>query len=158
MSREMHNTATYSSKDVFDPFIDHSYCKGQREDNVVDPHGKTSRACQTDFTMDDWRHWQEEADRLKTENAELLKKCCNKAEQKRNFFYDNVVKSDEFCDNVVKFYTGVPSHSCLLMLFDVHNVEAQKLKYWDKNKNRTVCYQKTDKKKVWTKEDPISYA
>ena len=33
------------------------------------------------------------------------------------------------------------------MLFDVHNVEAQKLKYWDKNKNRTVSYEKTNKKK-----------
>ena len=121
----MHNTATYSTKNVLDPFIDHSYCKGQKEDNVVDPHGKTSRACQTDLTMDDWRHLQEEADWLKTENAELLKKCCSKAEQKLNFFYDDVVKSDES----VKFYTGVPSHSCLLVLFDVHNVQAQKLKY-----------------------------
>ena len=144
VSGEMHNTATYSTKDVFNPFIDHSYCEGQKKDkDVVDPQGKTSRACQTDLTIDDWRLLQEEADRLKIENAELLKKCCNKAEQKRNFFYDDVVKSDES----VKFYTGIPSHSCLLMLFDVHNVEAQKLKYWDKNKNRTVCYEKTDKKK-----------
>ena len=138
----MCHTATYSTKEVFDPFIDHSYCKGQKKDNLVDPHGKTSRACQTDFTMDDWRHLQKEAARLKTENAELSKKCCNKAEQKRNFFYDDVVKSDES----VKFYTGAPSYSCLLMLFDVHNVEAQKLKYWDKNKNTTVSYEKTDKK------------
>ena len=116
VSGEMHNTATYSTKDVFNPFIDHSYCKGQKKDkDVVDPQGKTSRACQTDLTIDDWRLLQEEADRLKIENAELLKKCCNKAEQKRNFFYDDVVKSDES----VKFYTGIPSHSCLLMLFDV---------------------------------------
>ena len=140
VSSEVHNTATHSTKDVLDPFIDHSYCKGQKEDNVVDPPGKTSRAS---FTMEDWRHLQEETDRLKTENAELLKKCYDKAEQKRNFFYDDVVKSDES----VKFYTGAPSHSCLLVLFDVHNVEAQKLKYWDKKKNRTVSYEKTDKKK-----------
>ena len=33
------------------------------------------------------------------------------------------------------------------MLFDVHNVEAQKLKHWDENKNRTVSYGKTNKKK-----------
>ena len=94
--------------------------------------------------MEDWRHLQEETDRLKTENAELLKKCCDKTEQKQNFFYDDVVKSDES----VKFYAWVPSHSCLPMLFDVHNIEAQKLKYWDKNKNRTVSYEKTDKKSL----------
>ena len=52
VSSEMHNTATHSTKDVFDPFIDHIYCKGQKEDNVVDPLGKISRASQTDFTMD----------------------------------------------------------------------------------------------------------
>ena len=88
MSSEMHNTATHSTKDVFDPFIDHSYrkAKGQKEDNVVDPPGKTSRASQTDFTLEDWRHLQEETDRLKAENAELLKKCCDKAEQKRISF------------------------------------------------------------------------
>lgn len=54
----------------------------------------------------------------------MLKKCSNETEQKRNLFYKDVVKSDES----VKFYTGVPSHFCLLMLFDVNSVEAQNLK------------------------------
>ena len=77
VSSKMHNTATHSTKDVFDPFIDHSYCKakGQKEDNVIDPPGKISRASQTYLTLEDWRLLQEETDRLKAENAELLKKC-----------------------------------------------------------------------------------
>ncbi len=59
----------------------------------------------------------------------------NKAVRKRDLFVEDVLKSDES----VEFYTGIPSHACLPMLFNVHHDEAQKLKYWDKNKNKTVC-------------------
>ncbi len=145
LSDETQNTSYSSSScstnTVFDPFIDHSYCK--REDNVVSPMGKTTRACQTDLSMDDLRQWEEQVNKLKSENAKLLNKCSNKAALKRDLFHEDVIKSDES----VKFYTGIPSHACLLMLFDTHHAEAQKLKYWDKNKDKTMSYELNGRKK-----------
>ena len=130
-----------NSYTVFDPFMDHSYC--DREDNMVDSSVDTSASCQTDITLDDLKQWEEQAKELKTENAELLNKYSDKAALKNYLFYEDVIKSDES----VKFYTGIPSRACLLMLFDVHCIEAEKLKYWDKNKDRTVSYEQNGRKK-----------
>ena len=56
---------------------------------------------------------------------------------------EGVLKSDES----VRFYTGVPSLSCLQMLSELLRPEAEKMKYWDRNKGKTMAYQTSGKKK-----------
>ena len=59
-------------------------------------------------------------------------------ELKRDLFMEDVQQDD----NSVKFYTGLPSLSCLLMLFDFLKPVANCMKYWDrKNKTRAETYQ-----------------
>ena len=59
-------------------------------------------------------------------------------ELKRYFFLEDVQRDD----SSVKFYTGFPSLSCLLMLFDFLKPIANSMKYWDgKNKTRAETYQ-----------------
>ena len=59
-------------------------------------------------------------------------------ELKRDLFME-VVQRD---DSSVRFYTGLPSLSCLLMLFDFLKPVANCMKYWDgKNKTRAETYQ-----------------
>ena len=50
-------------------------------------------------------------------------------------------------DESVKFYTGIPSLTCLMMIFNLLKPFAEKLKYWDKNKGTEVSYQKDSTKK-----------
>ena len=50
-------------------------------------------------------------------------------------------------DESVKFYTGIPSLTCLMMIFNLLKPFAEKLKYWDKNKRTEVSYQKDSTKK-----------
>ena len=38
----MNNTATYPTKDVFNPFIAHSYSGGEKKDSVVEPQRQMS--------------------------------------------------------------------------------------------------------------------
>ena len=56
---------------------------------------------------------------------------------------DDVLKDDES----VKFYTGIPTLACLTMIFNLLKPFAEKLKYWDKNKEKGVMYQKDSSKK-----------
>ena len=57
---------------------------------------------------------------------------------KRDLFMENVQRDD----SSVKFYTGLPSLSCLLMLFEFLKPIANCMKYWDgKNKTRAETYQ-----------------
>ena len=45
-------------------------------------------------------------------------------------------------DSSVQFYNGLPSLSCLLMLFDFLKLIASSMKYWDgKNKTPAETYQ-----------------
>lgn len=53
-------------------------------------------------------------------------------ELKRDLFLEDVQRDD----SSVKFYTGLPSLSCLLMLFDFLKPIANSMKYWD-GKNKT---------------------
>ena len=50
-------------------------------------------------------------------------------------------------DESVKFYTGIPSLTCLMMIFNLLKPFGEKLKYWDKNKGTEVSYQKDSTKK-----------
>ena len=59
-------------------------------------------------------------------------------ELKRDLFKEDVQRDD----SSVKFYTGLPSLSCLLMLFDFLKPVANCMKYWEgKNKTRAETYQ-----------------
>ena len=59
-------------------------------------------------------------------------------ELKRDLFMEDVQRDD----SSVKFYTGLPSLSCLLMFFDFLMPIANCMKYWDgKNKTRAETYQ-----------------
>ena len=59
-------------------------------------------------------------------------------ELKRDLFMEDVQRDD----SSVRFYTGLPSLSCLLMLFDFLKPVANCMKYWDgKNKTRAETYQ-----------------
>ena len=58
---------------------------------------------------------------------------------------DDVLKDDES----VKFFTGIPSLACFMMIFNLVKPFAEKLKYWDKNKEKEVSYQKVQVKKAW---------
>ncbi|XP_015770372.1 PREDICTED: uncharacterized protein LOC107348807 [Acropora digitifera] len=90
-----------------------------------------------------WEDNQEELIRLRKENEELRQKLQDKPTIKRELFMEDVLKSDES----VRFYTGVPSLSCLQMLSELLRPEAEKLKYWDRNKGKTMAYQTSGKKK-----------
>lgn len=80
---------------------------------------------------------------MKEENANLKAKLTNSKQLKRELFVDDVLKDDES----VKFYTGIPSLACLTMIFNLLKPFAEKLKYWDKNKEKEVTYQKDSSKK-----------
>ena len=58
-------------------------------------------------------------------------------ELKRDLFMEDVQRDD----SSVKFYTGLPSLSCLLVLFHFLKPVANCMKYWDgKNKTRAETY------------------
>ena len=56
---------------------------------------------------------------------------------------DDVLKDDES----VKFFTGIPSLACFMMIFNMLKPFVEKLEYWDKNKEKEVSYQKDSSKK-----------
>ena len=56
---------------------------------------------------------------------------------------DDVLKDDES----VKFFTGMPSLAFFMMKFNLLKPFAEKLEYWDKNKEKEVSYQKDSSKK-----------
>ena len=67
----------------------------------------------------------------------------DKPTTKRELFMEDVLKRDES----VRFCTGVPSLSCLQMRSELPRPEAEKLKYWDRNKGKSMAYQTSHKKK-----------
>ena len=76
-------------------------------------------------------------------NAELKSKLSNKKQLKRELFVDDVLKDDWS----VKFFTGMPSLACVMMIFNLLKPCAGKPEYWDKNKEKEVSYQKDSSKK-----------
>jgi len=48
---------------------------------------------------------------------------------------------DDVLDNSVKFYAGVPSLGCFTFISDLLKSKAEKLEYWDKNKDELMKYQ-----------------
>ena len=101
-----------------------------------------SVSCQTDMSMLDIERTQRE---MKT----LQKKLSEKARLKRDLFMEDVLKDDDS----VKFYTGIPTLNCFNMLVGLIKPEAQKLKYWDKNKDKKLKYQSTENSKPGPKRN-----
>lgn len=133
VTQEGKDTSDSSNEAVL---LDHNYC--QRLPN-------NHKGTQTDFPFEDLEVLTSEIDTLKEENARLKAKLTNNKQLKRELFVDDVLKNDES----VKFYTGIPSLACLTMIFNLKPF-AEKLKYWDKNKEKEVRYQKdSSKKKAW---------
>lgn len=56
---------------------------------------------------------------------------------------DDVLKDNES----VKFFTGIPSLACFMMIFNLLKPFVEKLEYWDKSKEKEVSYQKDSSKK-----------
>lgn len=76
------------------------------------PPSFVDKCTQTDLTCEDIKYMEEE-----------------KQELKREIFMDDVLKSNKS----VHFYTGLPSHACL-MLFSFLEPLAHAVKYWDNRK------------------------
>ena len=56
---------------------------------------------------------------------------------------NDVLKDNES----VKFFTGIPSLACFMMIFNLLKPFVEKLEYWDKSKEKEVSYQKDSSKK-----------
>lgn len=86
------------------------------------------KAVQTDLSADQITRMEQAHFKLQDRRGEL----------KRELFMEDVQRDD----SSVRFYTGLPSLSCLLMLFDFLKPIASSMKYWDgKNKTRAETYQ-----------------
>ena len=62
--------------------------------------------------------------------ADCKEKLENKTQLKRDLFIEDICKNDQ----TVRFYTGIPSLGCLLMVFNFLKPIAEKMKYWDGKK------------------------
>ena len=86
------------------------------------------KAVQTDLSADQITRMEQVHFKLQDHPGEL----------KRELFMGDVQRDD----SSVWFYTGLPSLSCLLILFDFLKPIASSMKYWDvKNKTRAETYQ-----------------
>ena len=127
--REDEDTSFPSNETVL---LDHDYCLQSND-----------KGTQTDLSFEDLQILTSTIDALKEENAKLKAKLADKKTLKRELFMQDVLNNDES----VKFYTGIPSLTCLMMIFNLLKPFAEKLKYWDKNKGTEVSYQKDSTKK-----------
>ena len=112
--------------------MDHDYCLQSND-----------KGTQTDLSFEDVQILTSNIDALKEENAKLKATLADKKTLKRELFMQDVLNNDAS----VKFYTRIPSLTCLMMIFNLLKPFAEKLKYWDKNKGTEVSYQKDSTKK-----------
>ena len=70
---------------------------------------------------------------------------------KRELFMDNVLNNDES----VKFYTGLPTLTGLMAIFNILKPLAEKLKYWDSNKGNKTNFQKNPSASLTTFQELI---
>lgn len=133
---EVESVVASSAANVQDIQHDHSYLLRAENDgidraSVSEPADKVrSVSCQTDITIGQLEELEEQIKNFKN-------KLSAKAKLKRKLFLEDVLKNDDS----VKFYIGLPSLGCFDMLVNFITPEAQKLKYWDKNKNKQMKYQ-----------------
>ena len=122
------STGNTSTADIGTIHNDHTYAETPSSDHVSEgtlAKNRSSTGTQTDVTLLDVQQWedhQEELIRLHQENEEMRQKLQDKPNTKRQLFMEDVLKSDES----VRFYTGVPSLSCLHMLSELLRPEGEK--------------------------------
>ncbi|PFX23183.1 hypothetical protein AWC38_SpisGene12253 [Stylophora pistillata] len=127
----------YSYADFSNVEHDHPYCLSPENDQtpkrlfeIPEPEKVKSVGCQTDISTSDFEKLEDEVKNLK-------KRLADKNTLKRDLFMDDVLKNDDS----VKFYTGIPSLGCFNLISDLLKPQAEKLKYWDKNKGKQMKYQ-----------------
>ena len=101
--------------------------------------------CQTELTMEDLAKMEQGINRSSTSTPTSKQevKVGASVQQRREQVVQDVLKSDES----VKFYTGIPSLSCFMLLFNTLLPYVGKMKYWDKNKLQKSYYQDDPEKK-----------
>ena len=132
---------------------DHDYtylCKENKlsssptEKNISKVNESASVSCQTDIDQLQMEELVTNVARLKTENKVLRHKINNKAVMKRELFMDNN-------DESMKFYTALPTLTCLMAIFNI--LKPEKLKYWDSNKgNKSIFRRNPLSKRVAKRE------
>ncbi|KAL9986830.1 hypothetical protein ACROYT_G001034 [Oculina patagonica] len=108
--------------------------------------------CQTELTMEDLAKMEQGINQSSTSTPTSKQevKVGASVQQRREQVVQDVLKSDES----VKFYTGIPSLSCFMLLFNTLLPYVGKMKYWDKNKLQKSYYQDDpEKKKPGRKRD-----
>ena len=120
---------------------DHDYT--DRIENVDERHRNV--LCQTELTMEDLAKMERGINQSSTSiptSSQEVKVGAN-AQRRREQLVQDVLKSNES----VKFYTGIPSLSCFMLLVNTLLPYAGKMKYWDKNK-RQKSYSQNDPEKA----------
>ena len=119
---------------------DHDYT--DRIENVDERHRNV--LCQTELTMEHpakmERGITQSSTSIPTSSQEV--KVGANAQRRREQLVQDVLKSNES----VKFYTGIPSLSCFMLLVNTLLPYAGKMKYWDKNKRQKSYYQNDPEK------------
>ena len=119
---------------------DHDYT--DRIENVDERHRNV--LCQTELTMEDLAKMERGINQSSTSiptSSQEVKVGAN-AQRRREQLVQDVLKSNES----VKFYTGIPSLSCFMLLVNTLLPYAGKMKYWDKNKRQKSYYQSDPEK------------
>ena len=145
----MHSSAeTGSTAENTGVISDHDYT--DRFENVDEQHRNV--LCQTELTMEDLAKMERGINQSLTStpaSSQEVKVGAN-AQRRREQVVKDVLKSNES----VKFYTGIPSLSCFMLLVNTLLPYAGKMKYWDKNKRQKSYYQNDpEKEKPGRKRD-----
>ena len=93
-----------------------------------------AKLCQTELTMEDLAKMERAMNHSSTStpaSSQEVKVGAN-GQRRREQVVQDVLKSNESA----KFYTGIPSLSCFMLLVNTFFPYAGKMKYWDKNKDQ----------------------
>ena len=115
-------------------------CKLKKK-NINTVNESVSVSCQTDIDQLAMEELVKNVAISKIENKRFFKTkttTTTEAGMKRKLIMDNVLYNDES----MKFYTGLPTLTCLMAIFNILKPLADKLKYWDNNKGSRVNFQK----------------
>lgn len=119
-SSQLQETACSSNMDLSEEWE-------MKTEQTPDQRSLEDKCIQTDLTCED-------IDCMEAAKAKLE----NKPELKREMFIADVLNSNKS----VRFYTGLPSCACLMMLFSFLKPFANTMKYWDnKKKGQKETYQ-----------------
>lgn len=101
------------------PSLDHVYATGSSTPTKIADVDVKDSAVQTDLSMDDISHMSDEIKHLQS-------KLNDKSTLLKEAFTETVTKNDEH----VRLYTGLPTLSMLLGIFNILTAKCSSLKYW----------------------------